>query len=78
MFTCENSKFFKASILKKTHAATVLSLLFNYVKYTHWKNALTKKTQALKTSMNMDTWVLSTLNKLFIRGSYTKIKISNK
>ena len=28
--------------------------------------------------MNMDIWVGSTLNQLFIRGSYTEIKFSKK
>ena len=37
-----------------------------------------KKTQALAESINMDIWVIGTLNPLFIRGSYNQIKISKK
>ena len=29
-------------------------------------------------SMNMYMWVISTINQLFIRGSYTQIKFSKK
>ena len=46
----------------------------NTVQDTHTENALTNKTQALTKSMNMDIWVLSILNQLFIRGYYTEIK----
>ena len=28
--------------------------------------------------MNMDTWVIGTINQLCIRGSYTQIKFSKK
>ena len=34
------------------------------------------KTQAIAKSMNMDIWVASTLNQLFIRDSYTQVKFS--
>ena len=45
---------------------------------THRENALMNKTQKLTKSMTMDIWVISTLNQLFIRGSYTEIKFSKK
>ena len=32
----------------------------------------------LAKSMNMGTWVVGTLNQLFIRGSYTEIKFLKK
>ena len=48
------------------------------LKDTHRENALTNKTQGLTKSMNMDIWVLSALNKVFIRASYTEIKFSKK
>ena len=35
----------------------------------HKENALTNKTQVLPKSMNMYIWVISTLNRLFIRDS---------
>ena len=43
---------------------------------THRENALKNKTQELTKSMNMNIWVLSILNQLFVRGSYTEIKFS--
>ena len=43
-------------------------------KDTRNENALTNKTQALTKSMNMDIWVISTLNQLIVRGSYTEIQ----
>ena len=43
---------------------------------THRENALKNKTQELTKSMNMNIWILSILNQLFVRGSYTEIKFS--
>ena len=37
------------------------------------ENTLSKKTEALTKSMNMDILVIGTLNQVFIRGSYTQI-----
>ena len=45
---------------------------------THRENTLTNKTLALSKSMNMDIWVIGTLNQLFIGGSYIKIKFPKK
>ena len=39
------------------------------LKDTHRVKALSNKTPTLTESMNMDIWVVGTLNKLFIRGS---------
>ena len=52
-------------------------ILFAF-KDTHMASALTNRTQALMRSMNMSIWVISTLNQLFRRGSYTEIKFSKK
>ena len=48
------------------------------LKDTHRENTLTNKTLALSKSMNMDIWVIGTLNQLFIGGSYIKIKFPKK
>ena len=47
-------------------------------KDTHRENAPQNKTQTLKKNMNVEIWVVSTLNQLFIRGFYTEIKFSKK
>ena len=39
-----------------------------FSKGTHWKNATSNKTPALTKIMNMDIWVVGTLNQLFIIG----------
>ena len=41
-------------------------------------NTPSNKFQALTKSINMDIWIIDTLNQLFIRGSYTQIKFSKK
>ena len=38
------------------------------------ENTPLNKTQAIAKSMNMDIWVVSTLNQLFIGDSYTQVK----
>ena len=38
------------------------------------ENTPLNKTQAIAKSMNMDIWVVSTLNLLFIGDSYTQVK----
>ena len=48
------------------------------LKDTHRESAPQNKTQKLKQNMNVDIWVVSTLNQLFIRDSYTEIKCSKK
>ena len=48
------------------------------IKDIHKESALANKTQALTKSMIIDIWVISTLNQIFIRGSYTEIKFSKK
>ena len=45
---------------------------------TNRENAAQNKIETIKKSMNMDIWVVSTLNQLFIKGSYTEIKFSKK
>ena len=47
-------------------------------KHTHSENTLTNKTQTLMKSMNMNIWVIGTLNQLFKRDSYTQIIFSKK
>ena len=42
------------------------------------KKASSNKISALTKSMNMDIWVVGTMNQLFIRGSYTETKFSKK
>ena len=44
-------------------------------KDTYRENASQNKTQTLRKNMNMDIWVVNTLNQLFIRGSFSKIKV---
>ena len=48
------------------------------MKDTHMEKAPLNKTQTLPKSMNMDIWVVGTLNQPFIRGSCTKIEFSKK
>ena len=45
---------------------------------TYREKAPSNKTKVLKKSMNLGIWVVVTLNQLFIRGSYTEIKFSEK
>ena len=45
---------------------------------TYSEKAPSNKTQVLTKSMNLSIWVVVTLNQLFIRGSYTEIKFSEK
>ena len=71
------SKFFKVRYI----TLTGLKLKHNsleYLKDTHRDNALTNKTQTLVKSVNMNIWVIDTLNQLFIRDSYIEIKFSKK
>ena len=46
-----------------------------HIKDTHRERAPSNKTPAPTKNMNMDIWVVGTLNLLFIRG-YTEIKFS--
>ena len=45
----------------------------NFVKDTHRENAPTNETQAFTKSMNIDIWVLPTLNQLVSKGSFTEV-----
>ena len=56
---------------------TKFKLLF-FVKVTHGEKAHSNKIPALTKSMNMDIWVVSLTNQLFIRGLYTEIKFRKK
>ena len=40
------------------------------------ENTTSNKSQALAKSLNMDIWVIGTLNQIFIRNSYTQIFFS--
>ena len=46
------------------------------LKDTHREITPSNRTEALMKSMSTYIWATSTLNQLFIRGSYTQIKIS--
>ena len=49
------------------------------IKDTHRENTPSNKTQALQKSMNIDIWVVGTLNQsTVIRGSCTQIKFKKK
>ena len=45
---------------------------------THRENAPQNKTQTHRKNMSIDIWVVSALNQLFTRGSYTEIKFPKK
>ena len=45
---------------------------------TNRENTPSHKTQVFTKSMNINIWVLGTLNHFFIRGSYTEIKFFKK
>ena len=47
-------------------------------KDTHREKAPSNKTPVLSESMNMNIWVVGTLNQLFIKGSYAETKFSKK
>ena len=53
-------------------------MLYYCFKDTHREKAPSNKSPALRKSTNMDVWAVGTLNQLFIRGSYTEIKLSKK
>ena len=55
-----------------TAAASDLCLFKN----THTENTPSKNTQVLPESINLDNWVIGTLNQLLIRGSYNQTKFS--
>ena len=52
-------------------------MLITY-KDTHRENSPSNKTQALTKNMNMDIWVIGTLNQIFKRGFSTQIKFSKR
>ena len=53
-------------------------LLCEIVKGTNREKAPSNKTPALMESMNMDIWILGTLNQLFAKGFSTETKFSKK
>ena len=53
-------------------------MILLYIKDTHSENKPSNKTQMLVKSMNLEIWSISTLNKLFMWGSYTQIKFLRK
>ena len=44
------------------------------IKDTHMENTSSNKTEALTKNMIMYIWTIGTLNKQFIRSSYTQVK----
>ena len=56
----------------------VLCLLLKIVKDNDRESTSSNKTQMLPKSMNMDIWLVSILNQLFIRGPYKQIKFLKK
>ena len=55
---------------------TVMYLL--RIKDTHREDTPSSKTEALSKSINVYIWAVGTLNQLFIRGSCTQIKFSER
>ena len=53
-------------------------MLYYCFKDTQREKAPSNKSPALRKSTNMGVWAVGTLNQLFIRGSYTEIKVSKK
>ena len=51
---------------------------FDTFKDTHREKESSNKIQGLTKSINMGIWIISTLNQLFMRDSYTQIKFSKK
>ena len=51
-----------------------ISNLANRIDNIHRVHAPSNKTQALSKIMNMHSWVIGTLNRLIMRGFYTKTK----
>ena len=48
----------------------------SYLKDTHRESMPSNKTQALTKSVNMENWLIGTLNQLFIWGSYIQFQFS--
>ena len=64
---------------KSTHVLSKIVPIFaKIVKNTHRENAPSNKTWELTKSMNMDTWIIGTLNQPFKKGSYTKLTFSKR
>ena len=55
-----------------------LSSYITIIKVTHRECTPSNKTKVLLKSMNMYMWGIGTVNPLFVRGSYTLIKIFKK
>ena len=51
-------------------------VLYSADKVTYKESKALNKTQALMKSMNMVIWVIGTLNQIFTRSAYTKIKVA--
>ena len=62
----------------KSRLIQFFTLKKKIVKDTHNENIPSNKTKELTKTMNMRIWETGTLNQLFIRGSYTKIKYSKR
>ena len=61
-----------------THNRNVLDVSRKVFEDTHRENTHSKKTRGLLKSINMDIWVIGTLNQLFIRGYYNQINLFKK
>ena len=73
------SKLTKRSKLTVTNfvfSFLILTLTGKYLKTLTWKTHPQIKLKRLQKSMNMDIWVIGTLNQLFIRGFFTQIGFS--
>ena len=56
----------------------IVGMIFYGLKILTGEKPASHKTPVLAKSRNMGIWVVGTSNQLFIRGSYTETKYSNK
>ena len=68
----------KENILAKKWRCPVFLIFVFQDTYRDNAPSNTIQTQAITRSANMGIWVVDTLNQLFIRGSYTEIKLFQK
>ena len=64
--------------IKRIMINKLLSSYITIIKVTHREYTPSNKTEVLLKSMNMYMWGIGTVNPLFVRGSYTQIKIFKK
>ena len=73
--------FYKTGVLKylaKLLKLGVFLLILPNSQGYSGKTYPSNRIQALMKSLNMDIWIIGTLNQIFIRSSYAKIKFSKK